>query len=363
VEAIGESRAGTAIHEDSLKLLEEALELFQRCLTLQEYQYSESQAQSGGSSDPQEEADDSQEMDGGVSLSDSQIPPPQDERWASIVEPVTIDSLLDTLLAQLETLTTLCGLVNADAGRGLSWVEEYSTDLVSRKLPVYSANVDAERAAEVALTRANFISALADANFRSQRIDLPTYERSLAEAYSGLDLSSNPEGLCDQADALLAFNTTLRNFGIASPEATTLRWQALSLALKNLTAASKLPDVENVHKIHLARGDAELLRFQLGQAPTSFQPAAANAPTLLKNAAVYYRGGAGFAKNEGLLALFKEGTVKEAVAASLAGDKEKLTELLKLEREACREVLEEAIDDGVVLIEWLEGSYNVMISS
>src|SRR5271156_5358027 len=45
VEAITEDRSGSASNEDGLRLLEEAIELFQRCLTLQEFDYAESQAQ------------------------------------------------------------------------------------------------------------------------------------------------------------------------------------------------------------------------------------------------------------------------------------------------------------------------------
>lgn len=108
--------------------------------------------------------------------------PPQDDRWATILEPVTNDTLLDTLLAQLETLTALCGLINTDAGKGLAWVEEYASSLLTTKLPAYLSGTDRE--SEAGLTRANFMAAAADANFRFQRIDIGTYSRAIEEAYS-----------------------------------------------------------------------------------------------------------------------------------------------------------------------------------
>lgn len=68
------------------------------------------------------------------------------------------------------------------------------------------------------------------------------------------------------------------------------RWQALTTALNALTTASKIPSADNLPKIHLARGDVELLRFQLGQPPNNFDSAAKNAGVLVKNAEKFYRG-------------------------------------------------------------------------
>lgn len=345
--------------EDSLKLLEESLELFQRCLTLQEYNYAESQA--GSHSAPEDDMSDTEE--GGASISDSQ-PPPQDDRWATILEPITNDTLLDTVLAQLETLTTLSALITGEeGGRGLAWIEEYSTNLMNSKLPAYVLNTDREE--EAALTRANFIAALADANFRTQRIDSPTYERALSDAYSPLDISLDPEGLCDKAEALLAYNSSLRLFTPAIIDAsspaqkaqTSSRWKALTAALEVLTSASKIPTADNLPKIHLTRGDVELLRCQLGQAPTLYEPASKNTATLLKNAGTFYKGAMALAAAAGPMGEkeVKEATVKMALVASLGGMGEELKRLVKVEPGACERVLEEAVEEGLITLEWLAG--------
>lgn len=342
---------------ESLPMLEEAIELFQRCLTLQEYQYTESKAQlesidSGQLAEEPAEISDTEE-EGGASVSDIDSQPPQDPRWATIVEPVTHDTLLDTLLAQLETLTTLSGLANVDAGRGLSWIEEYSTSLLGDKLQEYLKETG--RGAEVALTRANFISALAEANFRTQRIDVGTYEGALSEAYGNLDLSAYPKGLVDKAEALVAYNNALRiNIGATeSQEISTSRWKALTAALDSLTAASKLPTAENLAKIHLARGDVELLRFQLGRPPGNYDIALKNAAVLVKNAEKFYRGGGNIAKSVGDMNEVAEAAIKEALATGLSGDVARIKDAVKLERKASQGVLEDAIDDGLVSLDEL----------
>ncbi|PQE18149.1 hypothetical protein CJF30_00009319 [Rutstroemia sp. NJR-2017a BBW] len=351
VEAISESRGSSS--EDSLTLLEEAIELFQRCLALQEYQYTESQTQAQATFDPQGSSDDGQDTEeGGAPISEGGSQAVEDDRWATIVEPVTLDSLLDTLLAQLQTLTTLCGLMNADAGRGLAWVEEYSTPLIEEKLQKYlQGNPDREQ--EAGITRANFIAALADANFRVQRIDIGTYERALNDAYASVNVDDYPEGLCNKAEAFISYNSSLRmNFEAAQArEVSISRWKVLTAALDSLTKASKLPTADNLPKIHLLRGDAELLRLQLGQPPSNYDIATKNGAVLAKNAEKFYRGAGTLAKNEGAKKEAEEAAVKEALAVGLSGETGKLLELVKMQPELVRGVLEDAVDDGLVSYE------------
>ncbi|KAI9645992.1 hypothetical protein NHQ30_005430 [Ciborinia camelliae] len=337
-------------NDDNLALLEEAIELFQRCLTLQEYQYTESQAQA----EFVPTSEDLGSEEGGVLLSDANSQPPQDDRWATIVEPVTLDTLLDTLIAQVQTLTTLCGLVNVDAGRGLAWIEEYSTSLIGQKLQSYLQGTT-DRDQEAGLAKSNFISALADANFRVQQIDISTYERTLNDAYSSLSLEDHPEGLCDKAEAFISYNASLRlNYEAAqSPEVSASRWKVLSAALDNLTKASKLPSADNLPKIHILRGDVEFLRFQLGQPPSNYDVAFKNGAVLTKNAEKFYRGAGILARNEGLSKELEEAGVKEALAMSLYGEKAKLLESVKLRPGVVRGVLEDALDDGLISYEAL----------
>lgn len=336
-----------------MTLLQEATDLFRKCLLLQESQYYESQAQAA--MPPQEPPDDFPEPEeGGVSLSGPESEAPQDERWATIIEPVTSDTLLDTLLSQLQTLTTLCGLVNVDEGRGFATVDKYSMSEVDQKLQTYLKDTD-DREQEAGLIRSTFSAALADASFRLQRIDIGTYERTLNDAFAALSLDNDPEGLCNKAEAFIAYNTAMRtNFEAAqSPDVSASRWKVLSAALNNLTKASKLPAADNLPKIHLVRGDVELLRFQLGQAPSNYDIASKNGAILVKNAEKFYRGAAALARSDGSRKEQGEAEVKEALALSLSGEPSKLLETVKSQPELVRGILEDGIDDGLVSYEAL----------
>ena len=104
---------------DGLASLQEALELLQRCLALQELRLTESQEQisameeNASSAEPVGDDEAMVETQGGPSeTSDS----PQQEQWASVIEPITKSTLVDTAIAQLETLATLCGLLTFEHG-------------------------------------------------------------------------------------------------------------------------------------------------------------------------------------------------------------------------------------------------------
>lgn len=333
-------------------LLEEAIELFQRCLTLQEFRLSESQAlQDSTTNTP-----DADTEDGGAPLTEPSPsqPPTTDEQWATILEPVTPSTLLDTILAQLETLTLLLSKTTASASRPLAWLDEYSTTLLTA-LPTYLTPLP-ERAPEAALTRANLLAALADATFRADRLAFPAYERAVYDAYRSLDLAADPKALSDKADAMLNFQASLRLHAREEqlPQQIVARWGAMTQAGAALAAAAKVDGVENLERIHLARGDAELLRFAT-RTLTGY-PGSVDAGVLLRNAGVFYRGAANQAAVTGdqeAGRVRREAGIKNALVAALGGEMGLLGELLKTETRATREVLEEAVGDGLVEAAWL----------
>ena len=101
--------------QEALQALEEALELQNRCLGVQEFKLEESvqQQNEAASQMASEEANptDSEAMDEGA---DEGVVTPANnsaDQWFSVVEPVTKDTLLDTILAELGTLTTLCSIL------------------------------------------------------------------------------------------------------------------------------------------------------------------------------------------------------------------------------------------------------------
>ena len=336
----------------AIQCIQEALELFQRCLLLQELHYTESEeeAKQLEAQSPQGDIhyeEETQEEDDNVENTRE----PQ-EQWAAIVEPVTKNTLVDTAVAQLETLTTLCNLLTFNPGIGLAWVEEYPHDLLEAKIAAY---VDgSERRYEASLAYAKYASALNEVLYRSERIEVETYFGEIARVFGpDLDLSQDPEGLCVKADALTSFDSAVADLPpVHDPEAfkgsLTLRWQSLSSALDALTAASRLRNAENLSTIHLGRGDAEMHRWRLGFSPWDFPTAQQNAPTLLRNAQTYYRGAAALAKRDGAADDHRDGTCKEALAAALAGQKDKVVQLKATAANDLLGVAGDMVDDALV---------------
>ncbi|KAL5344487.1 hypothetical protein ACLOAV_010468 [Pseudogymnoascus australis] len=331
-------------------LLEEAVELFQRCLTLQEFRFSESEAlrDSMGADTPGSPID----SDGGAPLHPAAAtasPQPSEDQWASIVEPTTPDTLLDTILALFETLTVLATKLDP---RGLAALEEYTSTLLA-KLPTYLAP-SPTRAPEVGLTRANLLSAVAEADFRAGTIDAATYELAITDAFRDLDLAADPKGLTDKADAMLAFASALRTQPVEDgqqQQQIVARWGALTQAGSALGAAAKVPGAMNLARIHLARGDAEMLRFRVKDG--TGHPGNVDARVLVKNAGVFYRGAARQALVDGEGGVGREGRFKGALAAAAGGDSEPLKELVGSETQLTIDLLGGCVADGLVEEKWL----------
>lgn len=239
-EVITEGKRSTQINRDeALRFLQQGLELFQRCLTVQEFQFTESQEmmQMGDEDAPGTGDDDGS---GGIEMISNSSEATEDERWASVLEPVTKDTLVDIAIAQLQTLSTACGLLISDSGSGLAWQEEYSNNLLRGKLATYVEGTD--RQPEIDLARANFTSALAETSYRTGLIDLQTYERELNSAFGqNLDLSQDPQGLCDHADALITFTSTiLENVSLTSAKSRQELSFLSNLLWKQLTALQQV---------------------------------------------------------------------------------------------------------------------------
>ena len=351
--------------QQALKILQEALEYFQRCFDLQEYQYNLSQE------NPPEDAADSEQVSSSATQDDrdmdlsaeGEAEQTQEETWATLVEPVTLNSLLDTTLAQLETLTAICSLDGPQPDWPFGWVEEFFQSSLQGKLTSFANSTS--RSQEVNLAVAKFRSALSQAAFRCNRIDVQTYARELLYAFQPVDLSQDPQSLCDRADAEMALVTTIRQQSqqqsqnepfFESPEAfSKFVWTHATTALDSLTAASKLPHAQNLARIHMRRGDCEMYRFSLAEPPNNYALAAKSIPTLLGNAALYYRmagrqaGAEGtVAKEDGEEAYVKELIVEMLIEASTTNDKADLAGLSASTRKDVRDVVEEMREEGIL---------------
>lgn len=340
--------------DEAASLLQEAMEMFQRCLTLQIAQKENQPANqppeagsSGESSAPQPESTPVEE--------DSNMVQEEEEIWASISEPITNDTLVDTMLAQLEASTSLCSLITIQTMHILDWLGTYSRELVDTKLPIYLEGTG--RDAEARLAGINFVCAFSDAYFRCGRYTAQEYEEWIRNAFGSYEnINNEPRALCDRAEAWITFNASLRRHSDQSHHLAA-RWNALSVAVQSLTAATKLPDAENLAGMHLLRGDVELSRYQLGQPPLNYPAAASNSAILLKNAATYYRGAQREADNSSLPQESMEARVKGAVAQGFGGDASAIKHLMQAESSATQLILEQCLDEGLVTMDDLRGGH------
>lgn len=334
--------------------LQEAIELFQRCQVLQDMRYTEMQEQieEMPSAGPETQAQ-APEPAPAPSASEEYAADEEQTQWAAIVEPVTKNTLVDTAVAQLDTLTTLCNMLTFNpSGGGVGWVQEYSSGLVQTRLPAYVEGSD--RQYEASLARAKFICAMHEVLYRGGHTDVETYQQEVGQAFGpDFDVSADPEGLCSKAEALTSLNGAFSDVPpMSDPESfkrsLSVRWQSLSTALDALTKASKLPDAEHLPKIHLARGDVEMHRWRLGTAPWNHAMAQQYGATLLKNAQTYYRGAAALARRDGAADEERDGTCKEAIAAAVEGQKAKLDQLKTTALEQVVAVATDMVEDGMI---------------
>ena len=349
----------SGMHEPSnaIKLIDEAIALFQQCLSQQEMQYQEGLAQAAGFS-----ADE----DGGVSLSQAHTTEPDEvptnapgpaEEWASVVEPVTTQSLLDTACALLDALALSCTFLRPATAQTTSAILATANTITNEKIPRYLQDIDPISHKDVWFSGVHFRRAYLEASYRASLIDAQSYEDNLAAVYA--DTMSGPTGLeqsasylTSYADALIALNGALADMNVAP----LTRWKCLTKALEYMTTATKAPDAENVPELHVGRGDIELLRVMLSSAPglpdtlTNDKVKA----TLLKNAATYYSGAVAVARSSIMLSrapVVSIAMVKEAVVKGMMGQGvEPLRELVKsgVSKDTMIECVNDMADESLI---------------
>jgi len=335
---------------DAIKLIDESITLFQQCLLQQEMQYQEGLDEAAGF-----KADE----DGGVSLSQSHATEPEEmplydtrqaEEWASVVEPVTTQSLLDTACALLDALALSCTFLSPATAETTSTILATANSITNEKIPSYLHDIDAISHKDVWLSGTHFRRAYLEASFRASLIDAQSYEDNLVAVYA--ETMGGPAGLAQSAsyltsyaDALVALNGAFADMNVAP----LTRWRSLTKALEYMTTATKAPDAENVPELHVGRGDIELLRVMLTSVPglpdtlTNDKVKA----TLLKNAATYYSGAAAVARSSIMLsrapvvsiAMIKEAVVKGMMGQGIAP----LMELIK--SGVSKDIMIECVDD------------------
>ncbi|QDS71105.1 hypothetical protein FKW77_009245 [Venturia effusa] len=352
----------------AVSLLQEAVELFAACSARQEMEYTQMQE----AQDAVDEAPSPNKTD--------QVPPTsqkadseEGQQWAVVLESTTPDTLIETALAQLRTLSSLATIAAPTSSSLLANLSEIATPIVTQKLPSYISllptsipedasgdkstpflvvsnssstfhpnapahptNPQAEAKTEADLAIAVFKSALSGAEYRSKLASTETHTSRIKEAFSPLIETTNTETtpipstvqiLSAYTDALTDLADAIAHLDPSStqPYSATTRWSPLSQALDLLAKVTDLLsspagassstdlDLPSRAQVYLQRGDIELLRSSLARLPSATASISNSLPTLLKNAGVYYRGARGLAGQDGDGEVRDEAAVKAGV--------------------------------------------------
>ncbi|PWW72867.1 hypothetical protein C7212DRAFT_366278 [Tuber magnatum] len=303
------------VRSKALNFLCEAVEIFQKCLQVQESQRASFGPGNGNGAG-----------DGGDTDMDTDEPPGEPENPA-----------LSVWGQEDEQMSEGSGSGNAQ------WVIVQTPVTQTQILDTALAQLDAWREREVALAKANFRVSLGEASFRAGLTGLAGWEAAIQLAFPNSEGTTQDfRELCDRADAHIQLASAASEKLEAGEAAVNLAWRHYAFAAKSLSAAAKLEPAKS--EIHVARGDVEILRAKLGV------PAATKSrDVLIKNAGVYYRGAK---RLEGDVRIRIEAAFKEAMVAFESGDGGELLKGIEM-GPIVKEIVVEAVDEGLFGADWL----------
>lgn len=355
-------RQSPDLQAQTITYLTSAIDLFQKCLNLQQQQYDsfagfgEEPPSADARPPPKAPQDDTMDMDsgsededtGGVSLSghheapnQSPVPASSSEvqsetalsEYAHVIEPVTLSTLLDTTLALLHAYTLIFPLI--PTASDLSTANDAVEKLLKDRLEPLSNSLP-EREPEIALDLALLRCAQSEAQWRSSFASLADWSQTIAAAPWPSPPSTS--SLTAKADAHIALAEAALE---SQPPDALMSWKQFSFASAAFGEATKLEPTKA--ELYLARGDAEMMRSRID----GVEAAVKSRAVLRKNAGVYYRGA--MKLGEGRVKL--EGDTKDRMIKYEDGDQSAFT---GLDERTAREVVEDAVAEGVFGAEWLD---------
>ncbi|KAH7402707.1 hypothetical protein BKA66DRAFT_7145 [Pyrenochaeta sp. MPI-SDFR-AT-0127] len=395
-------------------LLEEAADIFTKCLESQQQEYAQMQAeiakaQASGEYREAWEGERQQPAEGqSEDVDTDSISSEAPGDWATVEEPLTPESILETCTAQLSALTTLLGLydptvdlssIEKRAQDGLETAETRLPALieliekspVAQRIPEQEAgptlSIGSASATEEATTTtkddailaaANFQASIAEMTYRSGRSTSTEYAQNVESIFSNLTKAAggmaSPElavinAQSNYADALMDLASALADgsqYTASMPTFSTdleLQWTALTQAQTLLTQLSSAPytsllSSSRLADIFLARGDTDLFRFRISLFEIAKPAWAKSRPTLVSNAGVFYRGARTYAEKSGAAEVRKTGNAKAIVAEILkevASGSGATKESWKGTSADVARVLEQMVEEGIVGRENVEG--------
>lgn len=421
---LGDEGENEASKPKRRQVLEEAVQLFIQCLSIQEHEFASSLEEDGGVSleEPALGQDHDEAMEIETPAKDDQN---ESEQWATIVEPVTAFALLETATAHMEALADLV-LISGPYGLGqfdiqLQLFESFVQSKVVKFLEVIeqspeppatasshhglslslmssssSAHPESQTPRQTAMSDATIAVAsaycvLAEAKYRSNSSSTSDYATDILLCfkeetfnsrnipYCRIDPAISLAQVAEIVDAAATIREVAgRGASADEPSPSTSRWKLLSRAQDLLAAvASTAPQKA---KLYLTRGDVELQRFWL-----SLEVQQNAAQTLLRNAGVYYRGAAAHARqaqsvsaNMDTESLILEAEVKERAVMLLsalgASDSDSSQQAVSNEslvrkdysngpsRAKLEDVAREIVKDFLVEAEWADQIYPLLVN-
>ncbi|GAB1735064.1 hypothetical protein NU219Hw_g132t1 [Hortaea werneckii] len=340
--------------ETPVSLLEEALELLSACLSRQEMLLEQQQVAN----------EDSQES-GGVRLDGAEPTPSANSttesddagQYATVESAVNANDLLDTANATLSALTILVSLVDPGS---LQTFGDMAQAMTEKKAPTYIGLLpeDARDSARftLALGRANFIAAFADAQYNAFLIEANDYMERL-QAFDVPAKDANATALGSEAEARTELATSVMARHEDSPDLPAdLCWKQLSTSQELYAKATKL---DTTPQLYLSRADVEMLRHRIASLTTVKISDAIrkSAPTLVQNAQTFYKGAVRLAAGHGEHAelkskaqhrLFIASQMRKLLYGSEVPDDVAQLVNLKKAQGSMNEVLMEMIEEGML---------------
>lgn len=373
-EGIEQDKAEHNYHE-SLRMYQDAFGIFEKCLKAQEEMLTKARLKDADFS-----LDEAASYDEDTEMADAHGQPASlEEKWVAVVEDVNEETILDTILELIGTMTSICALIcsqdmdevkfiDGNYHVNLERIDEYFKKTMHTKIHTYIKPDNSSREDEIMLAVANYTCAYAEASFRTGRTSILNYDKEVKLAFSPERLSSvstesrllnSSEALCDKANAEISFALSIQSklSVLLTPGSlcsvdllNDLRWTHLTTALEAATEASKREKHEPgiLPRIHLLRGDCEVLRYRLREPPCNYVLAVKSREKLLKNADKYYRGAAAFAQKENSVEEHNKATVKAAVVWALLGSGERLGKLAAKNLDMLRDEVEEMGDEELL---------------
>ncbi|KAH7078292.1 hypothetical protein FB567DRAFT_132036 [Paraphoma chrysanthemicola] len=390
-------------------LLEEAVAIFTRCLEVQQREYEQIQAEIAKA---QASGEYQEAWEGGVSLDNAQPDNTTDTEstsseapgdWATVEEPLTPETILETCTAQLGVLITLLGLYDPSELSNIEKKAQDGTDTATAKIPalitliethpspkpreepksgptlsIGASAVEEETTTpkdDALLAIANFQATIAEVAYRTGRSTSTQYAQAIEQIFTKAASTTDTSDLAkaniqsSYADALIDLASALADGTQYTPSSPTfptdveIQWTALTQAQPLLTQLASAPyntllSASRLADIFMARGDTDLFRFRIALFDVAKPAWSKSKGVLVGNAGVFYRGARSYAERAGKGDLRGQADAKAVVAEVLkevaSGAQAKKEEWKGRSADVVK-ALEQMVEEGIVGREDAEG--------